>query len=48
MIAIDLSKQKEDDADPKAIQQYFSFLKKRKKQFQIFHKKVLRIYFILI
>ena len=52
MIAIDLSKQKALDADPKAIQQInftgnleqqttiFSLLKKRKKLFQIFHREL--------
>ena len=52
MIAIDLSKKQALDADPQAVQeinftgnleekeQCFSFLKKRKEQFWIFHKKL--------
>ena len=62
MIAVDLSKQQEFDADPKAIQQVnftvnldragqttmFSLLKKRKKQFWIFHKELQEFYFVLI
>ena len=54
LIAIDLSKQQKLDADPKAIQQitftgnrekmqqYFSLLKKWKKQFYIFQKEQLK------
>ena len=57
MIAIDLRKQQELDADLNAVKQItfirnvdragnttiFSFLKKRKKPFWIFHKEIVRV-----